>query len=381
LRIAAESTIPASERALAEVAASSGNELLFLPLNLRHLAGGAEAALAQVIVSWAQKNPNGPLETYITSHSQIDDFIRRLPGFVAALCSSRALGRNGESIFTELRNASLARLDQLQSSRPKEAYRGTSAEIVCADHLGLDRPYLLYQPGPSGTTRLRSRENFRDLAHWLLRGAIPEGLRGEVNLPETSAAVGSMLFEIFKNTEDHALVDAAGNVLDISIRTIKTNHHALLPERLESIVGDFPPLADYCASLTPPAGAAHVRLFELSVLDSGPGFAATWSRRSYEQMDLTEEEDATRACFGRGSAKGQVRFGEGLPHVLRLLRRQRGFLRLRTGRLSFFLNFSQEDQLGAESPVLRRYDPPDGAGMALAAGSLISILIPMRRKS
>ncbi len=246
--------------------------------------------------------------------------------------------------------------------------------------MGLDAPYLLYQSTPNGTSRLRPRENFRDLARWLLSNSIQESFLEQMDLPETADAIGSMLFEMFKNTEDHALADIEGNVLDISIRAIKTNHHALLPERLESIVGEFPPLAGYCASLTAPAGAAQVQLFELSVLDSGPGFAATWSRRSYEQMDLAEEEVATRACFGRGSAKGQDRFGEGLPHVLRLLRRQKGFLRLRSGRLSFFIDFSKDVLSGSDSEALERFDWPGGQKMARAAGSLLSILIPLRRQ-
>jgi hypothetical protein len=317
----------------------------------------------------------------VTTPRQIEDFVRRLPGLVAALCTRYAIGKKGESIFSEVRSASLERLRQLQSSRPKEGYRGPSAEIVCADHMGLDAPYLLYQSTPNGTTRLRPRENFRDLARWLLSNSIQKSFLDQMDLSETADALGSMLFEMFKNTEDHALADVEGNVLDISIRAIKTNHHALLPERLESIVGDFPPLAGYCASLTAPAGGAQVQLFELSVLDSGPGFAATWSRRSYEQMNLAEEEVATRACFGRGSAKGQDRFGEGLPHVLRLLRRQKGFLRLRTGRLSFFIDFSKDVLSGSEAEALERFDWLGGQGMAPAAGSLLSILLPLRRQS
>lgn len=381
MRIAAKSTISASETVLADIATSGGNESLTLPSKLHHLAGGAEAALTQVIVSWAQRNPEGVLRTYVESRDQLDDFVRRLPGLVAALCARHALGRDGESIFRELREASLGRLYQLQSNRPKQGFRGESAEILCADHLGLDRPYLLYHSDPTGATRLRPRENFRDLAHWLLRGAIPELFRDQVDLPEAADAIGSMLFEIFKNTEDHALMNVGGDVLDVSIRAIKTNHHALLPESLKNIVGDFQPLADYCASLTAPAGAAQVHLFELSVIDSGPGFAATWRRRSYEEMDLAEEEDATRACFGRGSAKGQERFGEGLPHVLRLLHKEQGFLRLRTGRLSFFSDFSREAQQETEPAVLQRYDPPGGLSVVPVAGSVLSILIPMRRKS
>jgi hypothetical protein len=379
VRIAVESTIPATEKALAEIATSAGEESLFLPLGLRYLAGGAEVALAQVIISWAQRNPAGTLKTYITSLGQIDSFVRRLPGLVAALCARQAFGRGDESIFTDVRSASLERLHKLQSNRPKEGYRGRSAEIVCADHLGLDTPYLLYQRSPSGATCLRPRENFRDLARWLLGKSIQGSFRDENEFSKTSDAIGAMLFEIFKNTEDHGLVDVAGNALAISIRAIKTNHHALLPGNLDSIVGDFPPLAGYCSSLVPPTGGAQVQLFELSVLDSGPGFAATWRKRSYEDMDLTEEEEATRACFGRGSAKGQGRFGEGLPHVLRLLRLQQGFLRLRTGRLSFFIDFSRDIQEGTEAEALERFELQSGPNIALAAGSLLSILIPMRR--
>lgn len=90
-----------------------------------------------------------------------------------------------------------------------------------------------------------------------------------------------------------------------------------------------------------------------------------------------DEERAVRACFGKGSAKGQSRFGEGLPHVLRLLRRQKGFLRLRTGRLSFFIDFSNEAQDADD--MLRRYQQADLAALAPVAGTLLTILIPIQR--
>ena len=148
MRITAQSTIAASERALGNLARAPAGEPLRLPINIRHLAGGAKAALAQVIVSWAQQNPGAPLDTFIESPAQMSDFVRRLPGLVAGLCAEEAtgVGRVG-SIASALRSAALARLDQLQSERQKQGYRGASAEIVFADHLGRDTPYLLYLPG------------------------------------------------------------------------------------------------------------------------------------------------------------------------------------------------------------------------------------------
>ncbi|MFC3227053.1 hypothetical protein ACFOGJ_07425 [Marinibaculum pumilum] len=377
MRIAAHSTIAASERALHSIADAPVGEPLRLPSNIRHLAGGAEAALAQVIISWAQKNHDGMLETFIDTREKIDDFVRRLPGLVAALCAVQASGKGTiGSIDTSLRNAALKRLEQLQSERPKQGYRGASAEILCADHLGRDRPYLLYLPQSGNGAALRPRENFRALADWLLRGAIRGAYRA--NVPTDAAdAIGAMLYETFKNTEDHALSDIVGNLLDISIRAIKTNHHAIEPEKMARIVGEYKPLAKYCNTLTVPKGAIYTHLFELSILDSGPGFAVTWTGRSLKELSLDDEEAAVKACFGRGSAKGRSRFGEGLPHVMRLLGSQKGFLRLRTGRMSFYIDFSEEEQ--AAEVALRRHEQADLDFLAPVAGSLLTILIPIRR--
>lgn len=377
MRIAGQSNIAATERALDTLDKAGPGESLKLPSKLRHLAGGAEASLAQLVISWAQKNPGSALETYIETESQIDDFVRRMPGLIAALCADEALGQGPiRSVHAALRRAALDRLDQLQSVRPKQGYRGPSAEIVCADHLGRDTPYLLYLPDPHSGSGLRPRENFRDLAAWLLRAAIRGSYRAHVP-PDAADAIGAVLYEVFKNTEDHALSDIAGNLLDVSIRAIKTNHHQMAPGQLAKISDEYPPLAKYCDALIVPHGATYTHLFELSVLDSGPGFASTWTGKPLHQLSLDAEEAAVRACFGRGSAKGQSRFGEGLPHVMRLLRRQKGFLRLRTGRLSFFIDFSDEQQ--AEAAALQDYQRADLAALAPVAGSLLTILIPMHR--
>lgn len=252
MQISARSTIPASERALRELDQTAGDEPLRLPSNIRHVIAGAEATLTQVIITWAQRNASRRLETFISSDAQIGDFVRRLPGLVAALCASEALGQpTTHQILEELRSAALARLELLQGKQPKEGYRGSSAEILCADHLGRSAPYLLYLPDQRGGSRLRPRENFRNLARWLLQGAIPREYRALIDV-EATDAIGAMLFEIFKNTEDHALVDSTGDLLDISIRAIKTNHHAIKPEELGRIVEEFGPLATYCESLTAP---------------------------------------------------------------------------------------------------------------------------------
>lgn len=379
MRIAAQASIAEIEAALAALSTAGPAERLKLPTSLRHAAGGGEAALTQLIVTWAQARRGGTLETFIKNPVQIDDFIRRLTGLVAALCAQDVLGPgSAQSLLGDVRQAALARLEVLQGARPREAYRGLSAEIVCADHLGRDAPYLLYLPGKSGSARLRPRELFPDLASWLLRRTVPPEYHELID-PETPEALGGMIFELFKNTQDHAKVDALGNLLDISIRAVKTVHHAVLPAHLAAMVEGYPPLARFCQSLTPPREAAQTHLFELSVLDSGPGFAVTRLGRPLLEIGPDEEEAAVRECFSTFTAKASSRFGQGLPHVLRLLRRERGFLRLRTGRVSLHADYSAQ-AAPPDDEVLQYHHGADMARPAPVAGSLLTILIPLRRE-
>jgi hypothetical protein len=381
VRIAGQSTIAASEHALSELNEAPIEEALKLPTHVRHLAGGAEASLVQLIVTWAQRARPRRLETFIASpeDEQIVDFVRRLTGLAAALCADEITGVTpGVEVTQAVIAAALARLDQLGGQRPAVAYRGPSAEIVCADHIGRGAPYLLYQRSPKGGFELRSRENFRALAVWLLRRAASKEYLETLD-PIASDAIGGMLYEAFKNTEDHALVNVRGDLLTKSIRALKTNRFGIVPADLMRIVEDSPPLAKYCASLTAQAGGVQTHLFELSVLDSGPGFAAAWTGRPLDELSDAEEECAVRECFGRGSTKGGSRFGEGLPHVLRMLRRERGFLRLRTGRISLFADYSHPEE-PLEAPALQRFRP-ERDELAPVAGSLLTLIIPLRRRA
>lgn len=373
MRISKRSTISATERALA--AAEAFDEPLLLPSNLQHTASGAEAALVQAILTWARRSGD-TLQTWIETDEQAAEFVRKLPGLVAALCTRDIQGPAGQNITRIVKGAASDRLALLQGVHPQQAYRGPTVEVVCADHLGRGDPYLLYAADPRGGARLRSRENFRSLANWLLRRIVVESYRPHFD-SEADEALGAMLYELFKNTEEHAMYDHAGDLLPLSVRALSAKHHAATPETFSRIAGGFDPLQAYCETLERPEAGAQAHLFELSIMDAGPGFASSWTRRGLDTLTLAEEEHAVRECFGIGSVKGSDRFGQGLPHVLRLLERQGGFLRLRTGRLSFFVDCTTPTPL--DGRALQRHDPSVEAGWAAVAGSVLTILIPMRR--
>ena len=135
VRIPAQSTIAASERALWELGEAPIKEALKLPTRVRHLAGGAEASLVQLIVTWAQRSRPRRLETFIASpeDEQIVDFVRRLTGLVAALCADEIAGVSRNVDLTRaVTTAALERLDQLslRDFRPRQkAKAGTSRHV------------------------------------------------------------------------------------------------------------------------------------------------------------------------------------------------------------------------------------------------------------
>ena len=163
-----------------------------------------------------------------------------------------------------------------------------------------------------------------------------------------------------------------------AIRALKTNRFDIVPRDLIRIVEDSPPLANYCRSLTAQTGGVQTHLFELSVVDSGLGFAAAWTGRRLVELSDAEEERAVRVCFGRGTTKAGNRFGDGLPHVLRMLRKELGFLRLRTGHISLYADYSRPEQQ-PEAPKLQRFRP-DRDELAPVAGSLLTLVIPLSRR-
>lgn len=377
MQLSGAATIPAIEAALSALAAGNPQERLKLPLHIRHVVGGGEAALTQLAITWAQSRPEPILETFIESDEQVAEFVRRLTGLVAGLCSRDILAhRGGSSISDRVRSAALARLAILQSGKPSGAYRGSSVEIPCVDHLGKDAPYLLCSPAPGEEPQLRPRSAFTELASYLLGRTVPEQYQRFI-AAETPEGLGNMIFELFKNTQDHGQVDDHGNMPAISVRAVKTMHYAIRTDHLQDMVRNYPALARFCETLRPPRRARQAHMFELSVLDSGPGFAVSRLHRPLTEITREAEEAAVRECFTEFSSKGSKRFGQGLPHVLRLLARERGFLRLRTGRVSLHAAFSGEDG----TPLAERLETyvPDLHQLAPVSGSLMTVLIPLRR--
>ena len=378
MNLAADATIASCERQLLMLQRTNADEIK-MPTRVRGSTLGGEAALTQLVITWAQATANPVLATYARDEAdtQINDLARRLHGLAAALCVSRATGVSGE-VTEPLRAAALERLKKVQGPRPAEATRGPSVEIVCADHLALGTPLSLYRTGLDGRASIRGRTEYRMLAQELLDNTAPGTYRDHLG-HEIGQAIGSLLYEIFRNTDDHAVTDISGNVLERSIRAVKVRHVSPDTNSLARMADEFSALAAFCRRQQPHPGASQVHLLEISVLDSGPGYAQRLTGRHLNTMTPEEEKDAVLRCFSSGSSKRKKGYGEGLPHVIRLLREKGGFLRLRTGRLSLFSDLGAQDAGGDDALTLEEWSLPGEACLPQVSGVLLTIFVPTRR--
>lgn len=381
MRVPGTLTIVAVERLLTGLVGQTTDVEAKLPTRIRHSLAGGEAALVQLLATWAQQQRRTIVSTHAVAAEdrQLNDLVDQIFGLGAVLVADETRTREGVNIQAPSFALAQARLEILHGMKPRLASRGPQFELMCADHLGFSAPKLLYYTDPNGVSSLRDINGFNELANQVIAATVPDNMR--VMLPEDSKnTFAEALYELFRNTEEHGRRDQLGNQLKRSLRGIHARRHAIEPAAMVTITEGFNPLAEWAARLPRPRpDARDAQMIELSVFDSGPGFAARWARCRLEDIEPDAEVEAIRQCFSKHqSSKSRSGAGLGLCNLIDLLRAKGGFLRLRTGRQSLYADLSIERE--------RPYgDPPNlqpwgtGGHIARVAGTLVTVLLPLAR--
>lgn len=381
-------TIAACEEYLGQIEQGTDGRLL-LASNLKYAHCGGAAALLQVINTWsrATSETNSVLLTHAQApHAEqtIANLVETLPGLVSVLMSAQVVARDGEtSMLTTAYEDARQRIEAMDEGRYRETARGTATTLLCADQTTKRALQPFYHSTANGGAHLRGESDFVDLAGDLMATALGDARKHDFEFRDVEA-VGVMLRELFANTHYHARTDALRRPYRRSVRGVHFAQHAL--EDGDKVAGGFRPLAAYLESvLAKPRRAARAKLLEISVFDSGPGYAARAEGRPIEEeVSIEREYELVRDCLLRNvSTRKQEGAGIGLPRMLSRLKGREGFLRLRTGRLSLFKSF-----VGAQDSVLGEADYElDDAGNAdvgftrhaHAAGAVVTLLIPIGR--
>lgn len=388
LSVTRVATIDACETYLSQIEQRKDDRLL-LASNLKHAHCGGAVALLQVINTWSRvcSDPNPTLVTHAQEpypERTIANLVETLPGLGSVLMSAEVMARDGQ---TSMRAAAYGlarrRIEAMDEGRLQETARGIATTLLCADHTTKRALQPFYHSSADGGAHLRGESDFVDLAADLMKVALGDARRRDFE-PKDVEAVGVMLRELFANTHIHARTDPTGAPYRRSVRGIHLAQHAL--EDGEKVTGGFMPLATYLdAVLQRPRRAAQAKLLEISVFDSGPGYAARAAGKHIDDnFPLETEYRFVHDCLLRNiTTRKEGGAGVGLPRMLSRLKGRGGFLRVRTGRLSLFKSFAGEQDGNLVDPDFDLQDAGFGQDgftrHAPAAGAVLTLLIPIGR--
>ncbi|GAB5457591.1 MAG: hypothetical protein Hens3KO_06210 [Henriciella sp.] len=378
IRVPSSATIANCEDALIELQSRGGADIdLLLSTKPRGKELGAEMSWVQFVLTWAKSQSSLRLKTFADGpdDKQIADFTDRLIGLIASLISDSIQSElNGIDLTSVYKSAALKRLDLLQDKRPNLHSRGPTVEIVAADDFVKDKPASLYPRGGGGERVLGSRVYYKRAAPRLLQAVAPN--ENQLNIDEDLVrAFGSLLYEIFRNTEDHARVDVYGNAFKHSYRVVHASAAGIKPDHLANATAGYAPLDTYIKRFRPNPLKKQLSFINLSILDSGPGFAQTWTDTPLEELSLADELRATLDCFSSGTRKLRDEYGKGLDLVRQYLRQNNGFMRLRTGRQSLYYDSIHDQDLGQPIPM-RSWLPEGQEHAGRTEGALLTVLLP-----
>lgn len=286
---------------------------------------------------------------------------------------------------------------------------GADRSVLAADHVaGLEYPAGLYRRVESRATREVSHEidgHARELyarshvdaarrVDWPLGWRVLDmGMVSRTSQTDALALfrneayeLGQVLFELMQNTHDHARTDDAGYVLRRSVRGIHVR--AQTQTRSEIVDGAIAhrDLAEYFSQLPATPGATErgdedrLRALTVSVIDSGPGLAASilWGQGFRYNFTKDDELRAMLDALRRSDATSQPGLrGMGLTRVQRYLTEVGGYAMVRAGRYRLSRDFRRFPFEEANDDQHRWYGGLREPSLhTRVAGTVFTVIVP-----
>lgn len=368
-----------------------------------------EGAAIQWLVTWgrtlggivriAREDEEKPLDSLI----RISD---TLPGAIIGMLPEQNVEKIPRQALAKFRDRYL----KLQQSWPDLSVHAHAA-LICMDSMPpeFSMPSLLYPDRNSFNVADRGR--FSIVTDKLISSvAYNQDIRGAIT--QNRDRLTTILHELFKNTHDHARTNTDRTPIDLSIRAIYARFYSadLLRKDLASKddkrsesekISQLNQAEQYALhflgierqrpdGVRQKAPTNFVGFLELTIVDTGPGFAATYLKEAFPTATVQDQFDAVLGCFqtGKSSTEDESR-GYGLWKVLRDLKAMKGFLRVRTNKINVYRDFARFEKYWTKNvddivaPEERLLDWKRGLtskideGYPDMQGANVSILIPL----
>lgn len=365
-----------------------------VPTSLRFGGGfGIHASFFQFFALWTRVQPKPILRLHASAAAANGiEALAQEPHGIAALYFSPLI-ENAERQAVPTREGlahAVSRIRAMQSGDYLSTMHGRGAFLAC--FAGAQNEFLLpfYSKGRSDS--LRGREDFTRLTEQLVTACAPQALH-QLNTRHV-AAIANLVYELFRNTDEHAQTDEVGNAYHRNMRGLMVKYTSFSGETIaaETAGEDMPQKMFMLRTLSNqkvrlddsgrPRAAADAAFLEMTVFDTGPGLVRRWlgknePGKSLDDIDIESEVKVVQKCFEQHSTtKDSQVSGHGLSLVLSALKELNAFLRLRTGRVCLVQDFSA---LKASSQFIPKHWLRNRPQLAKVAGASYSIIIPLSR--
>lgn len=361
-----------------------------LPISMSYGGGlGVDASLAQLIISWARATERPVLHLYAGTDEATEHITRlakTIAGFTALIMCGEIHATAHELVDRRQALMAIKPLVEamfdgdLRKTASTKGARPTAINLFCINNAQREfiKPFYFGPPDPH--PRLQPKSWFSSLiesSSALMNKADDRGALLRAGLP----ALGSVLWELISNADQHAVTDVKGQKYKKALRgaSIKFNRmdrqDALSYSDNESELARF--ILKHFLKQTD-----VLSFLEISVIDSGPGLARRWLTakegrplESLESLSLDDELSATLECFRKHvTSKSEApTSGMGLHNAVQALNKLQAYVRLRTGRLSLQQAFQGSDQVMDFNPSVWH----GKRELAAAEGTVFTICIPV----
>lgn len=346
---------------------------------------GIEPAIVQFLATWRNTSPTAELKLPV-SGDEVWAHLKKLseqPYLVAALYFAKSITDSQGNKIPKREALSPARnwVLRMYGEQPSLG-SADEADFLCIHSAEHEFLPALYSRDANGNEVVKARTSFIDLLQRTLFSMdIPwESRKGESGYGES---LGSLVYELIANTDEHARTDAKGQPIRQGVRGLMLRKRSI-PKKdvMERFSGSNPSLLAYLHSrLTSiPSENENAEFLEISIIDSGVGLAKKWFSKEvadpqkWDEVSLPDEVRLVSECFKKHmTTKDSESAGIGLDAVLGHLKKLNAFLRIRTGRVCLFQNFSTGKEEGFAPKHWNAKEPE----LAAVSGSVFTVVMPL----
>lgn len=368
-----ESSLKEIEQQLEKVAGKITYKLR-LPNSLKDGGSlGVESHLMQLIATWLRSSDNTILHTYAEDieAKYFDKLCERLYGIISLSLSDKVITASGDDV---LRKNSLQsakeRIEAIRNENYRDAFKGGYVGIPSIKAPGYKNEFLspLYN-----NEEVVDRRTFRNVIKNIIDTILPNAVTKKLLNDNELTRISEITRELFGNTHKHARRDEHGNIIQKNFRYISYNAFKLTEGKLaEMQSAGGKGIVYFAAQWGNYLKENSLTVLDVSIVDSGPGFARRWMSKDISEISILDERKSIIDCFKKHNTSDiAASSGSGLTRVLRDLRKSKGLFRVRTGNFVIEKSF----YFGDESIEITERDLRQRK--CFAEGTVFNFLIPL----